>query len=288
MNDRILILGAEGQLGRGWQAYLDAERIPYEAWSRRDLDLAEPRGLDKLERSTGVGLIVNCSAYTQVDQAESDYERALAVNATAVGELGRCATRMNARLLHYSTDYVFDGQASTPYPTDHPLAPVNAYGRSKAEGERLLKESGARALLIRTSWVYAPWGKNFVLTMMRLLREKPELRVVYDQVGHPSSAQQLARRSFALSRQVEQGVFHLTDAGQCSWYELTIAIRDELGLDTPVHPIPTSSYPTPAKRPAYSVLDTSKADDLIGPARPWRAELHDVVALAEAGQPKPR
>lgn len=280
MNDRILILGAEGQLGRSWQELLKREHVPFEAWSRREFELGHPLATERLERLGPWHLIVNCGAYTQVDKAESEYERAHLINATGVGDLARAAARSNTRLLHYSTDYVFDGQSTTPYTSDHPIAPINAYGRSKAAGEQQLAESGARAILIRSSWIYAPWGNNFVLTMARLLRERPELRVVYDQVGHPSSAQQLARRSWALSRQDVDGVFHLTDAGQCSWYEFAVAIRDELGLDTPVQPIPSSDYPTPAKRPSYSVLDTSKADDLIGPARPWRAELHDVLTLA--------
>src|SRR5690606_34939633 len=188
-------------------------------------------------------VIVNCSAYTAVDNAETEYEEAQRINGTAVGELAACTKDLGAQLIHYSTDYVFDGQASAPYPVDATINPVNAYGRSKALGERLLLDSGAQALLIRTSWVYAPWGKNFVLTMARLLREKPELRVVSDQVGRPSSAPQLARRSWALSRRCRQGVFHLTDADECSWHAFACAVRDGLRLHTPVHAIATSEFP---------------------------------------------
>ena len=281
---RILILGAGGQLARSWKELLEREGIEHDAWSSAQFSLGNSAHLDRLHDGPKWDLVVNCGAYTQVDKAESEYDVAERINGTGVGELATCCKQLGTRLIHYSTDYVFDGQASTPYPTDAPISPVNAYGRSKAAGERALAESGAQALLIRTSWVYAPWGKNFVLTMVRLLREKPELRVVSDQRGRPSSALQLAERSWALSKQVASGTYHLTDGGECSWHELTCAIRDELGVDTPVHPIPTTEFPTPAKRPAYSVLDITKAEDIIGPARPWGMALSDVLDRWKADQ----
>ncbi len=283
---RILILGAGGQVARSWTELLAREGVDHDAWTRADFDLSNPSHIERLRNGAGWELVVNCAAYTQVDKAESEYELAERVNGTAVGELAVCCKQLGSRLIHYSTDYVFDGEASVPYPTDAPIAPVNAYGRSKAVGERKLLESGASALLIRTSWVYAPWGKNFVLTMARLLRERPELSVVSDQVGRPTSAQQLAERSWALSKQVRSGTYHLTDAGECSWHELSCAIRDELGLETPVRAIPSSEFPTPAKRPSYSVLDISSAEKLIGPARPWRMALSDVLDRWQADQDK--
>ncbi len=274
---RILILGAGGQLGRAWSELLEREGVAHEAWSHAQFELGNADHWDRLSSGPSWDLVVNCAAYTQVDKAETEYELAARINGSAVGELGALCEARGARLIHYSTDYVFDGQARQPYPIDAPIAPINAYGHSKAAGEEALRDSGANALLIRTSWVYAPWGKNFVLTMARLLRDKPELRVVADQRGRPSSAQQLAARSWSLSKEVERGTFHLTDGGECTWHEFATAIRDELGLDTPIHPIPTSEFPTPATRPPYSVLDISLAEARIGPARPWRMALSDVL-----------
>jgi dTDP-4-dehydrorhamnose reductase len=265
-------------VGRSWCELLEREGVPFDAWGRTEHDLADPDAAKKLrDRGARWDLIVNCGAYTQVDKAETDYDLAERVNGTAIGELAASAKQLGARLVHYSTDYVFNGQATSPYPVDAAIEPINAYGRSKALGERLLQESGAESLLIRTSWVYAPWGKNFVATMARLLREKPELRVVADQRGRPTSAQQLAARSWALCQQGALGVFHLTDGDECTWHEFAVGIRDALGLPTPVHPITTAEFPTPAIRPAYSVLDLSRADALIGPPRPWREALEDVL-----------
>lgn len=282
---RVLILGANGQVGRSWKELLDREGVAHDAWTRREFALGNPASLSRLREQASWDVIVNCAAYTAVDAAEDDYEQARRINGTAVGELAECAKELGAQLIHYSTDYVFDGHATSPITTDTSLAPVNAYGRSKALGERQLLDSGARALLIRTSWVYAPWGKNFPLTMARLLREKPELRVVSDQHGRPTSAQQLARRSWQLSQIRNEGVFHVTDAGVCSWHEFACTIRDALGLATPIHEIPTSEFPTPAVRPAYSVLDTTLADELIGPAVPWQVEIRDVLEHAKTIAP---
>lgn len=279
---RVLILGAGGMLGRSWRELLTRQGVAHDAWTHEDFDL----GSDTVyARLLAVGserpwsLIVNCGAYTRVDQAESEEALATRVNGEAVGEIARCAATLGARVIHYSTDYVFDGGARAPYPIDATLCPMNAYGRTKAAGERLLRESGVASLLIRTSWVYAPWGNNFVRTMVRLMRTAPEkpLRVVDDQRGRPSSAPELAARSWALCQQVESGTFHLADGGECSWYEFALAIRDELGLHVTVDPIPSRDYPTPAVRPAYSVLDTSNADALLGPACPWRLSLNEVL-----------
>ncbi len=280
MKERVLVLGADGMVGRSWVDLLRAEGVAHDAWNRQQFELGNPDSLQRLSEQASWGLVVNCGAYTQVDKAESDRATADQINGTAVGELAACVQSQGARLIHYSTDYVFNGKATSPYPVDAPIEPVNAYGASKALGEQLLQQSGVRALLIRTSWVYAPWGKNFVLTMARLMREKPELRVIADQRGRPTSAQQLAARSWALAQVCDTGTFHLTDSGECTWHKFATAIRDELGLSTPIAAIPTSEYPTPAARPAYSVLDLSAADARIGPAVHWRSSLASVLTQA--------
>jgi dTDP-4-dehydrorhamnose reductase len=195
-----------------------------------------------------------------------------------VGVLARRCAELRATLVHYSTDYVFDGRATQPYPIDHPRSPGNAYGRSKAIGEELLERAGCPYLLIRTSWLYAPWGKNFVLTIRELAAARPTLRVVSDQLGRPTSAEYLAERSLLLLRGGHRGVFHVTDGGQCSWFELARAIASLTGARCQVDPCTTEEFPRPARRPAYSVLDLSRVEALLGPSRPWQENLRRVLA----------
>jgi dTDP-4-dehydrorhamnose reductase len=221
--------------------------------------------------------VINCAAFTDVDGAEDREQEACAVNGTAVGELAVCCRASDALLVHYSTDYVFDGAATAPYPTSAARAPQGAYGRSKGLGEELLVASGCRHLLIRTSWLYAPWGKNFVDTMARLCREKPLVRVVNDQRGRPTSAQYLAARSLALIEAGGQGAFHVTDGGECSWFEFAQEITRATHGSARVEPCSTAEFPRPAARPAYSVLDLRMTEALIGPSRPWQDNLADVL-----------
>jgi dTDP-4-dehydrorhamnose reductase len=181
----------------------------------------------------------------------------------------RCAG-VGATLLHFSTDYVFDGRADRPYRVDHPRAPISAYGRTKAAGEELLERSGARALLVRTSWLYAPWGKNFVLTMRDLLRTREQIDVVHDQRGRPTSSRYLAERSYALLERGCTGPYHVTDGGECTWYELTCHIKQLTGGTARVAPCTTAEFPRPAPRPAYSVLDLSATEAMLGPSTPWQ------------------
>jgi dTDP-4-dehydrorhamnose reductase len=275
----VLIIGAGGMLARAWEELLQARGVKYAAWSIDQFNLCLPADIARL--SAEWELVVNCAAYTQVDLAEKEPEAADKVNGTAVGDLARRIAELGTKLVHYSTDYVFDGLASEPYAVDAAMAPSGAYGRSKALGERLVRESGARALIIRTSWLYAPWAKNFVRTIAGLLRTKPELKVVHDQRGRPTSAVQLAERSWALCEHGLEGTFHVTDSGECTWYELAVEIREVLGLSTPIAPVATSEFPLPAPRPAYSVLDVSKADAVLGPAKSWQQALREAMARAE-------
>jgi dTDP-4-dehydrorhamnose reductase len=185
-------------------------------------------------------------------------------------------------LVHYSTDYVFEGHAREPYAVTHPRAPLNAYGRSKALGESLLEQSGVEHLLIRTSWVYAPWGKNFVRTILGLARKRPTLKVVNDQLGRPSSAEQIARVSLSLLESESLGTFHVTDAGECTWFELAQAAIESAGLPCEIQPCTSAEFPSPTQRPSYSVLDLAETSARVGPLVDWRDSLRDVVRRLDA------
>ncbi|HEY4147036.1 dTDP-4-dehydrorhamnose reductase [Pinirhizobacter sp.] len=309
---KILVLGAGGQLGRQLCAALtDLGEITAATRDGRQVegvsdahlataDLAAPDSvLDLLER-VRPDIIVNAAAYTAVDAAESDEATASAINAQAVGDIAAWAGQHGALLVHFSTDYIFDGRASEPYPEDAPTGPAGAYGRSKLEGEALLATSGAHYLLFRTAWVYAPWGKNFLLTMLRLAADRDELRVVADQVGAPTSVALIADATRAAiaawltalprERQVLEGTYHVVASGQTSWHGFAQAIVDRatstglLARRPLVVPIATSDFPTPARRPAYSVLDNRKFQHAFAfPLPDWTVGLTQVMnELCEA------
>lgn len=272
----IVVLGAAGMLGRATLAELLRRNLTHRGASHAEIDLARP---DSFAQGipAGTGIVINCGGWTNVDAAESHEEEATKVNGHGVGELAAHCRAIGARLVHYSTDYVFAGQAGAPYTTDHPRAPLNAYGRSKAVGERLLEESGADYLLLRTSWVYAPWGKNFVRTISKLAGERASLSVVNDQLGRPSSAEQIARVTLELLNAAAQGTFHVSDDGQCTWFEFAQAIVANAGSSCRVEPCSSAQFPSPAVRPSYSVLDLTSTSALIGPLVPWRTSLADVM-----------
>jgi dTDP-4-dehydrorhamnose reductase len=199
------------------------------------------------------------------------------VNATGVGHLAERCHDIDALLVHYSTDYVFNGQALEPYEVGHAIDPVNAYGRTKAAGDRAVRESGCLYRIIRTSWLYAPWGNNFVRTMAKLTAEKDQLKVVDDQRGRPTSAQHLVKTSQALIEHGESGTYHATDGGACTWYEFTKEIARQLGHTCDIQPCTTADFPRPAKRPAYSVLDLSKTEAMTGALPDWKDNLKEVL-----------
>jgi dTDP-4-dehydrorhamnose reductase len=275
MSEPIIVLGAAGMLGRAVTEALAARGESYAALGRDSVDLSREATLAAIpDRSR---LVINCTGWTNVDGAESHEAEATTVNGTGVGQLAQRCRQIGAKLVHYSTDYVFSGQASAPYRVDEPRAPLNAYGRSKAAGEVLLESSGADYILIRTSWVYAPWGKNFVRTILGLAAKRPSLRVVSDQLGRPSSAEQLASGTLQLLDAGARGTFHLSDGGQCTWHELACAVVERAKLPCQVDPCSSAEYPSPAVRPSYSVLDLSRAEALIGPRVGWRESVHAVV-----------
>ena len=256
---KVLLTGHTGQVGWELQRCL----VPLGeviAPDRAALDLGRPDRVAAFVRSNRPGLIVNAAAYTAVDGAETDADACFAANAGSVAALAQEAARLGALLVHYSTDYVFDGTRRVPYvETDLP-APINAYGRSKLAGEQAIVASGCRHLILRTGWIYGMRGRNFVLTMLRLAREQPQLRVVDDQCGAPTWARDLARATGVALHRAEplEGLYHVAAAGTTTWFGFAQRILQIAGLDTPVVPIRTSEYPTPAARPAYSVLDSSR------------------------------
>lgn len=278
----ILLIGKSGMLARAWIALLDQRGLAHEDVDFPEFDLTQP---DSIARHvTGAHrLVVNCAAWTDVDGAEDPAKYAIAekVNGIGVGSLAQRCKAVGATLVHYSTDYVFNGQATSPYRTDQPRQPLNAYGRSKALGEELLEQSGCSHLLLRTSWLYAPWANNFVRTIVRLSRVKPALSVVNDQRGRPTSAEHLARASLGLIERGGTGAFHVTDGGECTWFDFAARIVQLAGSSCVVNPCGSDQYPRPAVRPAYSVLDLARTESLLGPMPAWQDNLQDVMNRLE-------
>lgn len=281
---KVLITGSGGQVGQALLATMP-HGIEVVALPRHDCDIADPGSVRRVIENTAPALVINTAAYTAVDRAESEEEQAYRVNASGVVALVEICAAHDVRLVHLSTDFVFDGSHSRPYGPEDPTNPQSAYGKSKLEGERAAL-TNPQNLVIRTAWVYGNHGQNFAKTMLRLLSEREELGVVADQIGTPTYARSLASAIWVLARSAAHGLLHFTDAGVASWYDFAVAIQEEsvrLGLlkrEIPIHPIPTTDYPTPARRPSYSVLDKSKCWAMIGgPARHWRVELREMLAV---------
>jgi len=277
---KVLITGANGQVGRALQATAPAEAEPVAAGSDV-LDIGNAGAVLRFVAGVQPALIINAAAYTAVDRAESEAELAQRINADAVEYLTAAAAAEGARLVHISTDFVFDGTKSSPYSPDDMPNPLSVYGATKLAGERA---AGADALTLRTSWVYAAVGGNFVHTMLRLMRERDEVRVVADQIGSPTFATGIAQAIWALAGQGAKGIYHYTDSGVASWYDFAVAIQEEalaIGLldrRAKVTPIATSDYPTPATRPSYSVLDKRATVAALGaPAPHWRVNLRRML-----------
>jgi dTDP-4-dehydrorhamnose reductase len=284
---RILVTGKHGQVGKEMSRQLSSLDGVVSV-GREECDLSDEAAIRDLVRQIKPAVIVNTAAYTAVDRAETERDLCFAINATAPRVLAEEAERLGARLIHYSTDYVFDGQKPTPYLESDSIAPMSVYGASKAAGEEAIAASGAHYQVLRTSWVYAGEGKNFLLTMLRLGAERPELKVVDDQVGAPTSATAIAAATIQLFERADapSGVYHMTAGGATSWYGFANAIFDS-GILTSVprlRPIPSSEYPTPARRPANSVLANDKFAATFGfRLSPWQDQLHDVLTGMHTG-----
>jgi dTDP-4-dehydrorhamnose reductase len=284
----VLVTGAAGQVGRALVATAPPEWSVV-ALDRATLDIADEAAVAHAVASRSPALVINCAAYTSVDGAEQEAERAELVNATGAGALARAASTAKARFIHLSTDFVFDGARGSPYPPDAEPAPISAYGRSKLHGEALVRRAAPPALILRTAWVYAWEGRNFVRSILSLLKSRSEIGVVADQVGTPTWATGLAHAIWKASTMPSlAGTYHWTDAGVASWYDFAVAIREEalaLGiLETAarVLPITTAEYPLPARRPPYAVLDKSATWALLGTPPHWREQLRLMLRGAHA------
>lgn len=280
---KLLLLGGTGQLGREILLHAGPD-LSIVAPTRRDLDLARPETIATYVAAQDVDVIVNAAAYTAVDKAESERDLAFALNAEAPGRLATAAAARGIPLVHVSTDYVFDGTKGAPYLPSDPVAPLGAYGAGKEAGERAVRAAGGRAVVLRTAWVYGPFGGNFMKTMLRLGRERDVLRVVDDQRGTPTTSADLAAASLAIAARLVNdpgdpgGTFHFTNAGDTTWCGFARAIFDLAGERPARRPevvaITTADYPTPAKRPADSRLDCTATLARYQIAQPdWRAAL---------------
>ena len=288
---KILLLGKAGQVGGALTPLLRqlAGSSADEAvvtLGRADVDLSDAAALAQAVQRVQPSLIVNAAAHTAVDRAETETEAALAINAVAPGVLAAQAAKLNALLVHYSTDYVFDGSQRTPYRESDPTHPLGVYGESKLAGEQAVQASGCRHLLLRTSWVYDSTGRNFLTTMLRLAKQHGKLRVVGDQHGSPTSAALIAEATVHLIRcaldqpDLAGGLYHLTAQGQTTWHGFAQAIMRKAGLDIPIEAITTADYPTPAKRPAYSVLNCGKLQTQFNYRLPdWQQALDALTGL---------
>lgn len=281
---KVLITGKGGQLG---QALLNCRPhdIDLVAFDRCQFDISDSRAIENMLAHERPQLIINAAAYTAVDKAELEPALAFSVNRDAVGQLAHAAAEMGIRFAHVSTDFVFDGKSSQPYPPQYPTAPLGVYGQSKAAGEEVARAASPDNLIVRTSWVYGTTGRNFMMTMLDLMRSQKSPKVVADQIGTPTHAASLARAIWSLAVQRASGVHHWSDAGVASWYDFAVAIREEaiardmVSPHVKVTPVTTGDYPTTATRPKFSVLDKSETWSLIGTAAHWREELR--LALDE-------
>ncbi len=285
---RILIFGRHGQVGSSLEQQLSSrDDVQVTALDIEDVDLRDQDATRNAVLDVAPHWVINTSAYTAVDQAESDAEIARLINAVAPGVIASACTACDAAMVHYSTDYVFDGEADEPYREGDVTNPRSVYGSTKLEGERAVSENCPRAIQLRTAWVYSPNGKNFVNTMLRLAAERDEVRVVNDQFGSPTLAEDLARVTIAIVDQVDAsdredcwGTYHATGQGVTNWSGFTEAIMTGSGNDhVNVVPIPGSEYPTPAPRPSYSVLSNYKLSRVFGLELPhWRDALTRCLA----------
>jgi dTDP-4-dehydrorhamnose reductase len=282
---RVLLLGARGQVGRELQ-----RRIPrgtqLVARDKDELDISDQGAVFETVREQSPELIINAAAYTAVDEAESDRDAAFAVNSTGARNLALAARDTTCRLVHISSDFIFDGKQGRPYRPGDEAHPLSAYGRSKLDGEEAVTSiCGSSAVTVRSSWIYSEFGGNFVKTMLSLLQHRTKLGVVSDQIGCPTWAGSLAGALWELTVRPEiSGIVHWTDAGVASWFDFAVAIQEialELGLlesKIPIEPISSEAYPTPAVRPSYSVLDTSEIRDRLTTVQPhWRDALHQML-----------
>jgi dTDP-4-dehydrorhamnose reductase len=280
---KVLVIGAKGQLGQSFQYW--APHFPHFEFFFKDLpefNLLDQAQLERYFKTTPTDIVINCVAYTAVDRAEDEPKMAQQLNSVAVDSLCQLSKIFGFKLIHFSTDYVFDGSAHSPYGEDDTLCPLGVYGKTKAEGEAVIQAAGIDGWIIRTSWLFSPYGKNFVKTIFSLLQNKDEINVVADQTGSPTYAIDLAAATLKALEQkpVFDGVkvYHYTNCGDTTWYGLALAIQQKINTHCKIHAVDTATYPTKAKRPKYSVLSCEKIkkDFNLNP-QAWESALKDCL-----------
>ncbi len=280
----IIITGKDGQLGFELMQIHNnfSSQFNFLFFGRSEFDLSKPETIADFFKKYQPKYFINCAAYTAVDKAETEAELAFTINTIAASEIAKQCKAINCQLVHISTDYVFDGEKKMPYLISDKTNPINIYGASKAKGEELIIQENSESIIIRTSWVYSSHGKNFVKTMLKLMSEKDEINVVDDQIGNPTYAADLAEAILQMVVQLNsnpnfhhQNIYHYTNAGTISWYQYANEIQHFLKLDCKVNPIPSSSFPTSAKRSNYSVLDCAAIENDFGiEIKNWKERLH--------------
>lgn len=278
---RIIVTGANGQLGK--EIRVLSSKYPafdFTFLSRLDLPINDFEKVQDFFQDLKPSFCINCAAYTAVDKAETEKEMAFLINGESVGVLAAACSKFHCKLIHISTDYVFDGNSSWPLKEDHATNPISVYGASKLKGEELALKENKQTVIIRTSWVYSEFGNNFVKTMIRLMNEKESINVVSDQIGSPTYAADLANAIMHIisSEKFTPGIYHYSNEGRTSWYDFAIAIKEMTGSHCKVNAIPTSQYPTPAKRPSYSLLDKTKISSVYPVLiKQWRESLTECL-----------
>lgn len=263
----ILVTGSNGQLGNEIRVAAPAfPQFRFLFTDVQELDITDSEAVTRFFTTESIDLIINCAAYTAVDRAEDEEELCYRINSHAVEVLGKAAARFNAAMIHVSTDYVFNGKSYIPYNEDVEVAPASVYGKSKLAGELALMQVNPQAVIVRTSWLYSSFGNNFVKTMLKLGREREELKVVFDQVGTPTYAADLAVALLTIAQQgaTQAGIYHFSNEGVCSWYDFTISIHKMAGVNCRVLPIESHEYPAKTPRPHYSVLNKAKIKAVYG------------------------
>ena len=282
ITSKILVTGGNGQLGKELREFSSLHTgLDFVFLSREDLPIEQFELVRNYFHTLKPAYCINCAAYTAVDKAESEEDLAFLVNGEAVGVLAAVCKEHNTKFVHVSTDYVFNGEATYPYTENFPTDPINVYGASKLEGEKQAMELNPDSLIIRTSWLYSSFGKNFVKTMMKLMNEKDEIKVINDQLGSPTNAEDLAETIFNVigfcHLQIynwKPGIYNFSNQGIISWYDFAKAIKEIINSPCSIKPISTAEYPTPAKRPAYSVLDKTKIQKTYGvQLKDWKKSL---------------
>ena len=279
---RVMVIGARGLLGTPTAAaFRRSAEVEVDGVDLPDLDITEEQQVEKRVAAFRPDLVINCAAYTAVDACETNEETASRVNGLGAGFVARAAAHHGSRMIHISTDYVFEGDAKVPYREDHPPAPperLSAYGRSKLLGERQVQAHHRQALIVRTAWLYGPNGLGFPNAILRRAREIGRLQVVNDQRGSPTYAPDLADALFRLGQLEVTGIFHVTNSGECTWYEYACEILRLAGIQIPIAPVTTAEFPRPARRPAFSVLDNRRYIEATGaPLRSWREALAEYI-----------